>query len=239
MIIDGINAVAEALRSGVVSEIWIRSDAGRRVDQVIERARRENIPVHSLDLQEIEHVLRRKIHQGVAANVLDTQPGSIEDLCRDLSDCPLLLVLDGIEDQMNFGAIARSAEAAGVDALIFQTRRSAQVNGVSNKASAGALMHLRLISVTNISRTLDELKNLGVWTIGLDISAERSYDSLDLMQPTAFVLGGEGHGLRRLVRERCDWLASIPMVGKISSLNVSVAAGVALFEAVRQRRNRN
>jgi len=239
MIIDGINAIAEALRSGVVSEIWIRRDAGRRVDQVVERARREKIPVHSLDLQEIELILGRQVHQGVAADVLDTQPDTLEDLCRNLSDNPLLLVLDGIEDPMNFGAIARSAEAVGVDALIFQTRRSAQVNAVSNKASAGALMHLRLVSVTNISRALDELKKLGVWTIGLDSNAKKSFDSLDLIQPTAFVLGGEGHGLRRLVRERCDWLASIPMSGKIPSLNVSVAAGVALFEAVRQRRVRN
>ena len=137
MIIDGINAIAEALRSGVVSEIWIRRDAGRRVDQVVERARREKIPVHSLDLQEIEIILGRQVHQGVAADVLDTQPDTLEDLCRNLSDNPLLLGLDGIEDPMNFGAIARSAEAVGVDALIFQTRRSAQVNAVSNKASAG------------------------------------------------------------------------------------------------------
>jgi 23S rRNA (guanosine2251-2'-O)-methyltransferase len=149
---------------------------------------------------------------------------------------PLLVVLDGIEDPHNLGAILRSVDAAGGHGVIRQTRRAAPLSGVAAKASAGAIARARVADVVNIARALEALKAAGVWTVGLDAGADRSYDDVDLTLPTALVLGAEGQGLRRLVRDRCDVLASVPMAGAVESLNVSVAAGVVLFEAVRQRR---
>ena len=171
----------------------------------------------------------------MAAEVAGARRRTVRGLIDAAPAAPLLVVLDGVEDPRNFGAVARAAEAAGADGLIFPTRRSALPGATAAKASAGALAHLRLAPVVNVVRALAELGRAGVWTVGLDAEAERSCFDLDLTQPTAFVVGAEGRGLRRLVRERCDHLASIPMRGRVSSLNVSVAAGVALFEAVRQR----
>ena len=147
----------------------------------------------------------------------------------------MLVVLDGIEDPRNLGAIARTADAAGAAGIILQTRRAAAATGAAVKASAGALTHVRLAPVVNISRALVEIAAAGVWTVGLDSGEDRSLYDLDLTVPLALVFGSEGRGLRRLVRDRCDWLASLPMQGRMSSLNVSVAAGIALFEVVRQR----
>ena len=147
----------------------------------------------------------------------------------------LLLVLDGIEDPQNLGAILRAAEAAAVDGVIRQTRRAAPVGRVA-KTSAGALTFVRFASVVNIARAVAELKVAGIWTVGLEADGDDLFDGVDLTLPTALVLGSEGRGLRRLVRERCDRVVSIPMLGRVNSLNVAVAAGVVLFEAVRQRR---
>jgi 23S rRNA (guanosine2251-2'-O)-methyltransferase len=145
------------------------------------------------------------------------------------------VVLDGIEDPQNFGAIARVAEAAGAAGLVVQKRRSAPVTGAAVKASAGALAHLPVVSVVNLPRAIGELKAAGIWTVGLDSDAEQSIYSIDLRVPLALVIGAEGRGLRRLVREKCDWRVSLPMMGLVTSLNASVAGGIALFEAVRQR----
>jgi len=144
-------------------------------------------------------------------------------------------VLDGVEDPHNLGAILRTADAAGADGVVVQSRRSAARDGAAAKASAGAVAHVRIAEVVNIARAIEELKEAGVWTVGLAGDAPDPYDVIDYTLPTAVVLGAEGAGLRRLVRERCDRLASIPMRGHVSSLNVSVAAGIVLFEAVRQR----
>lgn len=235
MIIYGVNPVVEALRAGTVSELWVRRDASRRVAEIAGRARREGIPVHRVEGGDLDRLAQASTHQGLAAQADRARQCSVEDLLTGAVTAPLLLVLDGIEDPRNFGAVARTAEAAGVDGMVYQTRRSAPPGATATKASSGALAHLRLAPVVNISRALQELKRAGVWTVGLDDSVDRPYDSLDLTEPTAFVIGAEGRGLRRLVRERCDWRVSIPMRGQVSSLNVSVAAGVALFEAVRQR----
>jgi 23S rRNA (guanosine2251-2'-O)-methyltransferase len=145
-------------------------------------------------------------------------------------------VLDSIEDPHNLGAILRTADAAGADGVVRQSRHAARLDGAAAKASAGAVSHVRIAEVVNIARAIQDLKQAGVWTVGLDGDAPTRYDQIDFTLPTALVVGAEGTGLRRLVRERCDWLASIPMQGHVQSLNVSVAAGIALFEAVRQRR---
>jgi 23S rRNA (guanosine2251-2'-O)-methyltransferase len=147
-------------------------------------------------------------------------------------------VLDGVEDPHNVGAILRTCDAAGVTGVIRQTRHSAALDGVVGKASAGALAHARIATVVNIARAIEELKEAHVWTIGLAGDADESYTDVDWTAPSAIVLGAEGTGLRRLVRERCDRLVRLPMLGAVTSLNVSVAAGVVLYEAVRQRAGR-
>jgi 23S rRNA (guanosine2251-2'-O)-methyltransferase len=149
---------------------------------------------------------------------------------------PLIVVLDGVEDPHNVGAILRTADAAGAHGVVRQARHAAALDGVVAKASAGAIAHTRIATVVNIARAIEELKGLEVWAVGLDADASDRYDEIDFTLPTAIVLGGEGTGLRRLGRERCDRRVSIPMSGAVGSLNVSVAAGVTLFEAVRQRR---
>jgi 23S rRNA (guanosine2251-2'-O)-methyltransferase len=176
------------------------------------------------------------VHQGVVADVEGPRDWSVLDLVQDAPGAPLLVVLDGIEDPHNLGAILRSVDAAGGDGVLIQTRHSAARSSVAAKASAGALAHVRIARVVNVARAIQELKDVGVWTVGLAGEATLSYDAVDWTVPSALVLGAEGPGLRRLVRERCDRVVAIPMAGHVSSLNVSVAAGIALFEAVRQRR---
>jgi 23S rRNA (guanosine2251-2'-O)-methyltransferase len=148
----------------------------------------------------------------------------------------LILVLDGIEDPHNLGAILRTSDAAGANGIVIPERRAAAVSGTVTKASAGASEHLPIAKVTNISRTIEELKENNIWTVGLDERGTQSYDALDYNMDCALVLGGEGKGLHDLVKRKCDFLVSIPMLGKVPSLNVSVAAAVVLYEIVRQRR---
>jgi 23S rRNA (guanosine2251-2'-O)-methyltransferase len=159
----------------------------------------------------------------------------VEELVRSASGPALIVVLDGVEDPHNLGAILRTADAAGVHGVVVQTRRSAALGGAAAKASAGAVAHVKIAQVVNIARAIDELKEIGVWTVGLADDAEADYDAIDFTMPSAVVVGAEGSGLRRLVREKCDFTARIPMRGRVSSLNVSVATGIVLFEAVRQR----
>jgi 23S rRNA (guanosine2251-2'-O)-methyltransferase len=175
------------------------------------------------------------LHQGVVAELREVGRFEVADLVAAAREIPLLVVLDGIEDPHNLGAIVRTVDAAGADGLIRQSRHAAPIGGAAVKASAGAVAHVRIAEVVNIARALDELKKAEIWTVGLAAGAKTRYDQVDLAAPTALVVGAEGRGLRRLVRERCDWLVSIPMRGHVESLNVSVATGVVLFEAVRQR----
>jgi 23S rRNA (guanosine2251-2'-O)-methyltransferase len=176
------------------------------------------------------------VHQGVAAELADAPDYSVQELVSSAQGPPLIVVLDGIEDPHNVGAIIRTVDAAGAGGVIRQTRHAAPLAGAAAKASAGAVAHVRVADVVNIARSLEELAAAGVWSLGLDADAPLPYDQVDLTLPSAIVLGAEGQGLRRLVRERCDRLVSIPMRGRVSSLNVSAAAAIVLFEAVRQRR---
>lgn len=242
MIIYGINSVMEALRAGHVRELRIAQGgrgSGRPADRLqplLDLADERGVRVRRVPPESIDRDARRGVHQGVVAEVVDVAPCSVEELVRGAAAAPLIVVLDGIEDPQNLGAILRTADAAGVDGVVIQTRRSAALDGAAAKASAGALAHVRIAEVVNIARAVEELKELGVWTTGLAGEAETSYEAIDFTGPSALVLGAEGTGLRRLVRDRCDYLASIPMRGHVGSLNVSVAAGITLFEAVRQRR---
>ena len=237
MIVYGINPVLEALRAGRVKELRVAAASGgkERLQQLLDMAEDQGVRVRRVPPEALDRDSRRGVHQGVVADVADVESYSVEELVRGAAAVPLLVVLDSIEDPQNVGAILRTADAAGVDGVIVQNRRSAALGGAAAKASAGAVAHVKIAEVVNIARAIEELKELGVWTVGLAGEAATRYDAMDFTVPSAVVLGAEGSGLRRLVREKCDHLVSIPMQGHVSSLNVSVAAGVTLFEAVRQR----
>jgi 23S rRNA (guanosine2251-2'-O)-methyltransferase len=232
--------VLEALRAGRVKEVRL-SNAGAqggndRLQQLAAVAAERKVRVRRVPVDVLERESRRGVHQGVVADIEAQDTYDIGELVRAASGPPLIVVLDGIEDPQNLGAILRTADAAGVDGVVVQNRRSAARDGAAVKASAGAVAHVKIAEVVNIARAVEELKEAGVWTVGLAGEAEKPYDAMDFRLPTALVLGAEGTGLRRLVRERCDHLASIPMQGHVGSLNVSVAAGIVLFEVIRQRR---
>ena len=236
MLIYGINPVIEALRGGRVTRVRIADRDDRRVAEVVRSAERAGVRVERVPVDVLRHASRGGAHQGVVAEVLEPRAHTVEDLVAGASQPALFVVLDGVEDPRNVGAILRTCDAAGVDGVIRQTRHAARLDGAAAKTAAGAVTHLKIADVVNISRALDELKAAGVWTVGLASDAERPCDSVDFTVPAAIVMGAEDAGLRRLVRERCDWLVSIPMRGHVESLNVSVAAGIALFEVLRQRR---
>jgi 23S rRNA (guanosine2251-2'-O)-methyltransferase len=238
--IFGIHAVIEALRARRVTEIRVseqaHADDNARLTKVVRLAEEQRVAVRRVNAGELDRIAGGPRHQGVVADIQDNPNVSVEDLVIGAKAAPLIVVLDSIEDPHNVGAILRTVDAAGGDGVVRQSRHAARLDGAAAKVSAGAVAHVKIAEVVNIARALELLKNAGVWTVGLSGDAPKRYDEIDLTGPTAIVLGAEGAGLRRLVRERCDWLASIPMQGHVQSLNVSVAAGIALFEAVRQRR---
>ena len=236
MLIYGINSVLEAIRTGRVRELRVSDRVGGRIGDAVGAAERAGVAVRRVSATDLDRAARGGVHQGVVAEVEEAREYDIAELVSGAAGAPLLVVLDGIEDPHNLGAILRTVDAAGGDGVIRQSRHAAPLGGAAAKAAAGAVSHVRVAEVVNIARAVEELKAAGVWTVGLAGDSPKRYDQIDLTVPTAIVLGAEGTGLRRLVRERCDWLVSIPMQGHVQSLNVSVAAGVALFEAVRQRR---
>jgi len=235
MLIYGINPVLEALRAGRVTSLRVSARGGGRLDEVAAAAGRSGVAVERVSAADLDRASRGGVHQGVVADVRGAGAVGLEDLVVQAAGAPLIVVLDGIEDPHNLGAILRTVDAAGADGLVRQSRHAAPLGGAAAKASAGAVTHVKVAEVVNIARALEMLKDAGVWTVGLASDGPTPYDQIDYTVPTALVVGAEGTGLRRLVRERCDWLASIPMRGHVGSLNVSVAVGVALFEAVRQR----
>ena len=235
MIIYGINPVLEAIRAGRVKELRIGERGDTRLTELVKFAREHGVRARRVPTETLDRDAHHGVHQGVVAEIDGPQNYSISELVVSAVGAPLLLVLDGIEDPHNLGAIIRTADAAGVHGVVRQSRRSAALDGVAAKASAGAVAHIKMAEVVNIARAIDELKEAGVWTVGLAGEAGTPYTAIDFTMPTAIVLGAEGLGLRRLVREKCDYLAMIPMRGHVGSLNVSVAAGIALFEALRQR----
>lgn len=236
MLIYGINAVTEALRAGRVQSIRVAGRDDERLRRLLEDANARGVRVQHVSRAVLERETHGAAHQGIAADVAALPEATLDQLAQRDGRTPLIVVLDGVEDPQNVGAIVRSVDAAGGTGVIRQTRRAAPLDGAAAKASAGAVHHVAVADVVNIARALEELKALGVWCVGLDEDTETAYYELDLSVPIALVVGAEGHGLRRLVRERCDLLAAIPMAGHVSSLNVSAATAIVLFEAVRQRR---
>lgn len=240
MIVYGLNPVMEALRAGRVRKLRVGPRSDRRVEDAIALARQAGVTVERTDAASLDRAAKGGVHQGVAAEVEAPRDYAIDELVSAAAPQPaLLVVLDGVEDPHNVGAILRSIDASGGHGIVRQARHAAALDGIVAKASAGAVATVPIATVVNIARALEELKEAGVWTVGLASEGPDLYDQIDLTLPTAIVLGAEGTGLRRLVRERCDRLAAIPMNGRVESLNVSVAAGVMLFEAARQRRLAN
>lgn len=237
MLVYGVNPVLEALRAGRVRRLRVAGRGDRRIDEAIALARARGVVVERTDRATIDRIARGGVHQGIVAEIEPPRDYSVKELIESAAPAPpLIVVLDGIEDPHNLGAILRTVDASGAHGVVRQARHAAALDGAAAKASAGAVAHVRIATEVNIARALEQLRDLGVWTVGLAGDARERYDEVDLALPTAIVLGAEGTGLRRLVRERCDRLASIPMRGSVASLNVSVAAGIVLFEAARQRR---
>jgi 23S rRNA (guanosine2251-2'-O)-methyltransferase len=240
--IYGINPVAEALKARGRAFQWVGVAKERhdlRLQRVVEECRRNSVPVRFVPRAELDRMAGNNAHQGVVAVTSAKQYTSLEDVVGGKrGQYSLVVVLDGVEDPHNLGAILRTADAAGVDGVVIPERRAAGVTAIVTKASAGASEHLPIAKVTNIARTVEELKSQHLWVVGVDERGEQSYDSVDYKMDCAIVLGAEGKGLHDLVRRKCDFVVSIPMLGKVPSLNVSVAAGVMLYEIVRQRRQK-
>lgn len=237
----GVNTVSEALTNRHVDYVLVaEGHRNRRVQEIIDACRTKGISVRFAPRPALERAAGTAQHQDVVAVCAVKAYADFEALLRSVeSDArPLFLVLDGVEDPGNLGGIARTAVAAACDAIIIPERRAAGLSPAVARAAAGALEHLKVARVTNLVRTLLELKSRNVWVYGFEPQATKSFFDLDYTGGCALVLGGEGHGLHRLVREACDELAHIPLRGPVQSLNVSVASAVALYEAVRQRTRR-
>ncbi|HUA61363.1 MAG TPA: 23S rRNA (guanosine(2251)-2'-O)-methyltransferase RlmB [Verrucomicrobiae bacterium] len=231
-VLSGIHPVAEALRAGrPLDRILVAQGAGGpRLQEIIDLARRASVALRFEPRAALDRLAGSPAHQGVVAMGSAKKYADIEDV-----DADLLVVLDGVEDPHNLGAIVRTAHAAGAGAVVIPERRSANVTDVVAKAAAGALEYLPIVRVTNVNRALEQLKKRGYWIYGLDERGPDLYSEVEYSTPTVLVLGGEGHGLHEQVRKHCDAVVRIPMMGKISSLNVSVAAGVFVFEWRRRR----
>jgi len=236
MLVYGVNAVVEALRAGRVKSLRVGGRTDARISDVLALAGNRHVRVERVSAADLDRFARGGVHQGVVAELESAASYEVADLVGQSAGPPLLVVLDGIEDPQNLGAILRTVDAAGAGGVVRQSRHAAPLGGATAKASAGAVSHVKIAEVVNVARAVEELKSAGVWTVGLAADAPKRYDQIDFTLPTALVVGAEGSGLRRLVRERCDWVVSIPMGGHVGSLNVSVATGIVLFEAVRQRR---
>lgn len=241
--LTGIHAVRGALDAQrPIDRILIaRGRQDSRVEEIVQLARKQNIPVRFEDRRELDRAANSKDHQGVVALAAARAVARLEDIL-DVANksaghgCKgLLVLLDGVEDPHNLGAIIRTALAAGAHGVVIPERRAAGLTDTVARASAGALSHLPVAKVTNLAQTMEELKEAGYWLIGLDERADKSYTEADYTSPVGIVLGGEGQGLHELTRKRCDFVVSLPTTGPVKSLNVSVAAGVVLFEALRQR----
>ena len=241
--LTGIHAVKEALEAArAIDRIVIaKGRQDTRVEEIVQLARKRNISVRFEDRSQLDRLADSKDHQGVVALAAAREAATLDDLLAAANAGTghgakgLIVLLDGVEDPHNLGAIIRTALAAGAHGVVIPERRAAGLTDTVARASAGAISHLPVAKVTNLVRTMEELKQAGYWLIGLDETADKSYTQADYTSPVGIVLGGEGKGLHELTRKRCDFVVSLPTTGPVKSLNVSVAAGVVLFEALRQR----
>ena len=237
----GIHPVEEALKAGkrrFDHVLVARERRDERLEAIVSLCKELKIRVRTEPRETLTDMARTPAHQGVVAIVRAQQFLTIEDVLKPTGSPRLVLALDGVEDPQNLGALLRSADGAGVDSVVMTERRAAPVSAVAAKAAAGAQEHLRIARVVNLVRALEDLKRNNIWIIGLDERGAMDYDQYDFTGDCALVMGREGEGLHDLVRKTCDHLLRIPMAGGVSSLNVSAAGAVVLFEAYRQRRNK-
>jgi len=238
--LTGFHAVEEALAADrPLDRILVtKGRHGERVEALVQLAKTKGVPVRFEDRLQIDRLVSTREHQGVAALGAAKPAVELDDLLATKNPHGILVLLDGVEDPHNLGAIVRTALAAGATGIVIPERRAAGLTDTVERASAGALAHLPIARVTNLVRAMEEMKEAGYWLVGLDERADRSYTDVDLKDSVGIVLGSEGEGLHELTRKRCDFLVSLPTSGPVRSLNVSVAAGVMLFEVVRQRQDR-
>jgi len=237
--IIGRNPVLEALKSGRdINKLWIAEGSqGGSMGQITQLAKRNGVLVQFVPKKKIEQMVDG-IHQGVAAQVAAYQYAELDDLfnlAEKRNESPFFLLLDELEDPHNLGSIMRTADAVGAHGIIIPKRRSVGLTATVAKASTGAIEHVPVARVTNLSRTIDELKDRGVWIVGTDAKESDDYRNLDGGMPLTLVIGSEGKGMSRLIREKCDFLVQLPMVGHVTSLNASVAASLLMYEVYRKR----
>jgi 23S rRNA (guanosine2251-2'-O)-methyltransferase len=234
--ICGVHAVFEALTARqTIERIHIaRESQSGKIKEILDLARDRGVPVRKEERVVLDRLAQGEVHQGIIAVAGEAGYADFEVLFQ--AKTPLVVVLDGVEDPHNLGAVIRTAEACGASAVVVPDRHSAPLSAAVARASAGALAHMPVVRVKNLVNAIDEMKERGIWVAGVDMTAAQNWTDFDFKGPVAVVLGGEHRGLRRLVREHCDALVRLPMLGKIASLNISVAAGVVLYEVVRQRR---
>ena len=238
--VEGRNSVLELLESGRdINKIFIQSgEKHGSINKIIAIAKEKRILICEVDKNKINQMAVNSNHQGVIAIVPPFNYVEVEDILEEAKtrqEDPFIVILDGIEDVHNLGSIIRTAETAGVHGIIIPKRRAASVNSTVSKVSAGAVEHMKIARVNNLNETIKQLKELGLWICGTDMNTKDYYYSQDLKGPLAIIIGSEGFGMSRLVKENCDFLVKIPMKGKITSLNASVSAGIIIYEAVKQR----
>ena len=238
--IEGRNSVLELLESGKdINKIFVtRGEKHGSINKIIAIAKERKIIIVEKDRKQMEEMAQEENYQGVIAIVPPFEYVEIEDIlqiAKERNEDPFILILDGIEDPHNLGSIIRTAETAGVHGIIIPKRRAASVNSTVNKTSAGAVEHMKIARVNNISDSIEELKKQGLWICGTDIETNKYYYNQDLTGPLGIVIGNEGKGISEKVKKNCDFLVKIPMKGKITSLNASVSTGIIVYEAVKQR----
>ena len=240
-IIAGRQPVIEALRAGTIIEkvVILAGVKGGIIEKIKQMAKRNRVPVVEVGKQKFRDLVSDTTTQGVVA-VVGTKTyveiDTLLEIAKERNEAPFVLILDEIEDPHNLGALIRTAECAGAHGAVIPKHHAATVNQTVAKTSAGASEHLPVAKVVNIANTLDELKEKGIWTVGLDPDAEKVYTEIDYTTPIALVVGNEGKGIRQLVREKCDFLVKIPVYGKVESLNASVAGALVMYEAVKKRK---
>ena len=240
--VEGRNSVLELLESGKdINKIYItKGEKHGSINKIIAKAKENGIIIVEKDKNQMRQMAQNENYQGVIAIVPPYEYCEIEDILEKAkmkNEDPFVLILDGIEDPHNLGSIIRTAETAGVHGIIIPKRRAACVNSTVNKVSAGAVQHMKIARVTNISDSIEKLKEAGLWICGTDINTNTYYNEQDLTGPLGIVIGNEGSGISEKVKKNCDFLVKIPMKGKVNSLNASVSAGIVIYETLRQREN--
>ena len=239
-IIVGRNSVLELLESGKdINKIFIaKGERHGSINKIIAKAKEKKVIIVEKDKRQMQEIAQTANYQGVIAIVPPFEYCEVEDIldvAKEKNEEPFVILLDGIEDPHNLGSIIRTAETAGVHGVIIPKRRAVQVNSTVNKASSGAVEHMKIARVTNLTDTMEYLKKEGLWICGTDINTDRYYYDQDLTGPLAIVIGNEGSGMSEKVKKNCDFLVKIPMKGKVTSLNASVSAGIIIYEALKQR----